>query len=51
MLPMQDGDVLATYADSESLQQAVGFSPRTPLKEGVTKFVAWYKDYYGKRTN
>lgn len=51
MLPMQDGDVLVTYADTESLQQAVGFSPRTPLKEGVSKFVAWYKDYYGKRTN
>lgn len=49
MLPMQDGDVLATYADTESLQQAVGFSPRTPLKEGVSKFVAWYRDYYGRR--
>jgi UDP-glucuronate 4-epimerase len=51
MLPMQDGDVLVTYADTESLQQAVGFSPHTPLKEGVSKFVAWYKDYYGNRTN
>lgn len=49
MLPMQDGDVLATYADTESLQQAVGFSPRTSLKEGVSKFVAWYRDYYGQR--
>ena len=51
MLPMQDGDVLATYADTASLQQAVGFSPRTPLKDGVSKFVAWYSDYYGDRTN
>ncbi len=50
MLPMQNGDVLATYADTESLKQAVGFSPRTPLNEGVGKFVAWYQDYYGKRT-
>ncbi len=51
MLPMQDGDVLATYADTEDLQRAVGFSPHTPLKEGVAKFVAWYRDYYGNRTN
>lgn len=49
MLPIQNGDVLATYADIESLQQAVGFSPRTPLKEGVSKFVAWYSDYYSQR--
>jgi len=46
MLPMQDGDVVATYADIEDLRQAVGFSPATPLKEGVEKFVAWHKDYY-----
>ncbi|MGA8148709.1 MAG: NAD-dependent epimerase [Gallionellaceae bacterium] len=51
MLPMQKGDVPATYADTKSLQQAVGFSPRTPLREGVGKFVTWYRDYYGKRTN
>lgn len=51
MLPMQDGDVVATYADTEDLQQAVGFAPRTPLQEGVVKFVAWYKAYYGKRGN
>lgn len=48
MLPMQDGDVLATYADIDSLRQAVGFSPRTSLKEGMTKFVDWYVDYYGQ---
>jgi len=29
------------------LEQAVGFRPRTPVEEGVAKFVAWYKDYYG----
>ncbi|MDP1896684.1 MAG: NAD-dependent epimerase/dehydratase family protein, partial [Sulfurimicrobium sp.] len=46
MLPMQDGDVEATYADIEDLRQAVGFSPATPLKEGVEKFVAWHRDYY-----
>jgi UDP-glucuronate 4-epimerase len=51
MLPMQNGDVLATYADTENLQRAVGFSPRTSIKEGVTNFVAWYKTYYGNRKN
>jgi len=51
MLPMQDGDVLATYADTKSLQRDVGFSPHTPLKEGVQKFVDWYKIYYANRAN
>jgi len=47
MLPMQAGDVVATHADIEDLRQAVGFVPHTPLKEGVEKFVAWFKAYYG----
>ncbi len=47
MLPMQAGDVVATHADIEELRQAVGFVPRTPLKEGVEKFVAWFKAYDG----
>jgi UDP-glucuronate 4-epimerase len=47
MLPMQAGDVEATYADIDSLAAAVGFSPKTPLEEGIGKFVAWYKGYYG----
>jgi UDP-glucuronate 4-epimerase len=50
MLPMQAGDVVATYADIEDLRQAVGFAPQTPLSEGVVKFVAWFKDYYGERS-
>jgi len=45
-LPMQAGDVPATYADVQDLMQDVGFKPNTPLNEGITKFVAWYKDYY-----
>ena len=45
MLPMQDGDVVATYADIDDLHRAVGFTPQTPLAEGIAKFVAWYKDY------
>lgn len=45
-LPMQVGDVVATYADIDDLQQAVGFTPQTPLPEGIAKFVQWYKEYY-----
>jgi UDP-glucuronate 4-epimerase len=45
-LPMQDGDVPQTYADTASLREAVGFSPSTPLRDGIGRFVAWYRDYY-----
>ncbi|GEK57707.1 capsular biosynthesis protein CpsI [Marinococcus halophilus] len=45
-LPMQPGDVQATYANIDSLQKAVGFKPVTSLDEGIGKFVEWYKDYY-----
>lgn len=45
-LPMQDGDVYATYADITNLQQAIGFKPSTPIEEGIGKFVSWYRDYY-----
>jgi UDP-glucuronate 4-epimerase len=46
MLPMQPGDVPATYADVQALMDDVGFKPDTPLAVGIEKFVAWYKDYY-----
>ena len=46
MLPMQDGDVVATYANIDSLVEAVGFKPATPLKEGIQKFLDWYKSYH-----
>jgi UDP-glucuronate 4-epimerase len=46
MLPMQPGDVPATYADIDALQRDVGFRPSTPIEEGVKKFVAWYKSYH-----
>ena len=46
-LPMQDGDVPATYADTSELEQLVGFKPATPVKEGVARFVAWYREYNG----
>lgn len=46
MLPMQPGDVPDTYADSQSLVDAVGYQPATPVEEGVARFVEWYVDYY-----
>jgi UDP-glucuronate 4-epimerase len=46
LLPMQDGDVPATYADTTLLEDWVGFAPATPVAEGVKRFVAWYRDYY-----
>ena len=46
MLPMQPGDVPATYADIEALRSAVGFAPATPIGIGVQKFVDWYRRYY-----
>lgn len=45
-LPMQAGDVIATYADVGELQEAVDFSPATPLRDGLARFVAWYRNYY-----
>ena len=43
---MPPGDVPATYADVAVLEDAVGFRPATPLREGLTRFVNWYRDYY-----
>jgi UDP-glucuronate 4-epimerase len=45
-LDMQPGDVPATFADVADLEEAVGFRPETPLREGLTRFVTWYRDYY-----
>ena len=45
-LPMQAGDVPATFADVDALATAVGFKPATPIAEGIGHFVAWYRDYY-----
>ncbi len=44
-LPMQPGDVEATYADIEALKQAVGFEPKTPLEYGIGRWVEWYRTY------
>jgi UDP-glucuronate 4-epimerase len=48
LMPMQPGDVPATYADVEDLMEDVGFKPATPLREGIGQFVAWYREYYGR---
>ncbi len=45
-MPMQDGDVKATYADTSELENWVGFKPHTPLEQGINNFVIWYKKYY-----
>jgi len=46
-LPMQPGDVLATYADVDQLKADVGFEPATPIECGIERFVAWYREYHG----
>lgn len=45
-LPMQPGDVPATYANVDDLVRDVGFKPDTPIEEGIRKFVEWYREYY-----
>lgn len=46
LLPLQPGDVLATYADIEDLAQDVGFRPATSIETGIARFVKWYRSYY-----
>lgn len=46
LLPMQAGDVPATWADADLLQRLTGYKPKTNVKEGVVKFVTWYREYY-----
>jgi UDP-glucuronate 4-epimerase len=46
MLPMQPGDVQATYADVSALAEWTGVQPQTSIQAGIDRFVAWYKDYY-----
>jgi UDP-glucuronate 4-epimerase len=46
LLPMQPGDVPATYADVVDLMREVGFKPATPIAEGVARFIAWFRDYH-----
>ncbi len=46
-LPMQPGDVPATYADVADLEAAVDFRPQTTIEDGISRFIAWFKDYHG----
>ena len=47
MLPMQPGDVYATYASIEKLNKAVGYEPTTTIKDGIPVFAKWYREYHG----
>ena len=45
-MPMQPGDVPATWADGMLLQRLTGYRPQTAVPEGVARFVEWYRGYY-----
>jgi len=47
LLPMQPGDVASTYAETDDLRRDVGFAPDTPLEQGISAFVQWYRAFYG----
>ena len=47
LLPMQAGDVQATFADTTRLEDLIGYRPATPLRDGIARFVAWYREYHG----
>lgn len=46
LVPMQPGDVPATYADTSALERDFGFKPSTPLREGLKRFARWYAEFY-----
>ena len=46
MLPMQPGDVSFTYANTDALSDYIGFKPRTSIEDGISSFVAWYREFY-----
>jgi UDP-glucuronate 4-epimerase len=46
LLPLQPGDVPDTYADVDALVKDVGYKPATPIEEGISRFVSWYREYY-----
>jgi UDP-glucuronate 4-epimerase len=47
MLPMQPGDVEATYADIAAINLDYGFQPTTTIENGIPKFVSWFRNYHG----
>lgn len=46
LMPMQPGDVIETSADIEKSRRLLGFTPKTPIREGIRNFLAWYREYY-----
>ena len=48
-LPMQPGDVLATYADVSRLSSVTGFAPNTNIEDGIARFVEWFRSYHGRQ--
>jgi len=46
MMPLQPGDVAETSADIEKSRELLGFDPKTSLREGIRKFLSWYREYY-----
>jgi UDP-glucuronate 4-epimerase len=51
MMPMQPGDVPETHADIDDLERDTGFRPSTSIEDGVSRFVEWYREYYGGRAS
>ncbi|UZJ65447.1 hypothetical protein OKW96_04440 [Sphingobacterium sp. KU25419] len=49
MLPMQDGDVPKTWANTEKLNN-LGYESTTPIKEGIAQFISWFQNYYTKES-
>jgi UDP-glucuronate 4-epimerase len=49
LLPMQPGDVPATFADVDDLMRAVGFKPSTPIADGIGRFIDWYRSFHGTK--
>jgi len=47
-MDMQMGDVPATWANADLLKNLTGYKPQTDIRDGVTEFVAWFRDYYNK---
>jgi len=47
-MPMQPGDVQATWADASLLQRLTGYRPQTDFRDGIARFVTWFRDYYDK---
>ena len=48
--PMQQGDVLATWADASLLEHLTGYKPSTPLSDGIPKFIDWYRAFHGRNS-